>query len=213
MALSKIQTDALPTTYDAEVLLVAGGGSGGGAGSADSAGGGGAGGVVYTTVRIHAGESYTVTIGAGGALVGGTTHGNNGGNTTFGSHVTGYGGRAGYANNTGSMRNVQSSTPRGMGDYSSSTGETYESGSLMAGGFGGTSMLNNAQAGTRNGGNTLYGGGGGAGNSGSAGSSFFGGDGGSWNGGNGATPGGGGGGSGSNNSGSGGDGECWVIVL
>jgi len=59
--------------YDADMLLVGGGGGGGSGGGGYSGGGGGAGGMVYTTgnqFNVISGETYTVTIGAGGSSSG-----------------------------------------------------------------------------------------------------------------------------------------------
>jgi hypothetical protein len=59
-------------------------------------GGGGGGGFVEKWMRLSdLGSSETVTIGVGGAPQTGTGNGNNGGNSTFGAHVTAYGGRGG----------------------------------------------------------------------------------------------------------------------
>lgn len=76
-------------------LVVAGGGSGGGQGPS---GGGGAGGVVTGTLAVTPGNSYTVTVGAGGISTGGSVDGNGrpGNNSVF-STVTAIGGGGGIA--------------------------------------------------------------------------------------------------------------------
>lgn len=80
-----------------EVFLVGGGGGGGGVTSANDwvsgGGGGGGGGVVRRTIAVTPGTSYTITIGGGGAGgTNGATAGAVGGDTTFGSLVTAFGG-------------------------------------------------------------------------------------------------------------------------
>ncbi len=83
-----------PVSVPAQVLVVAGGGGGG------RGGGGGAGGLIYTTSIIYPGESYAVTVGAGGA--GSSTNiGSNGGNSVFnGLTAIGGGGGGGNGNTT-----------------------------------------------------------------------------------------------------------------
>lgn len=182
-------------------VYIVGGGGGGSNGVTTSYGGGGAGGegFVYTFLAADLGATETVTIGAGGS--GGASGGNNlggaGGDTTFGSHVTVFGGIGGATNN----RKI----PRVS---ASSDDATYS----PTAGYGGGSTLN--------GGNTIFGGagGGGANPNRPGGASEFGGDGGtgsnaaSTKAGNGSAKGGGGGGS--HNDGGGGDGGngyCRVI--
>lgn len=88
-----------------EVLVVAGGGSGGNCyqNSGTPGGGGGAGGLIYNAVYpVTPGNSYTVTVGAGGAAQ--TTAqlaGNNGSNSVFGI-LTAIGGGGGGADDVGS---------------------------------------------------------------------------------------------------------------
>ena len=208
--------------------------AGGGGGPPSFGGGGGAGGYrnsyasetsganssTETDLILSANTSYTVTIGAGGAAVSGggqaEVFGTNGTNTTFGSHVTGFGGRGGYADNN-SANFVDASTPLGIGSYG---GTGTFAGSFMAGGKGGSnSDSGQTTSGTKNGGDALFGGGGGGGTNssvnGTGGTSFFAGNGGSGvhgTGNAGSTPAGGGGG-GRSTSGKGGDGECWVMVF
>ena len=72
---------------------------GGGSGGRESQIGGGGGGGSYTDVWIPLsaiGATETVTIGAGGASISTNAPGVSGGNTTFGAHVTAYGGQGGY---------------------------------------------------------------------------------------------------------------------
>lgn len=87
------------------VTCVGGGGGGGGAestsGSEGSGGEGGSGGTLARSL-IPVGDlsaSETVSVGSGGAGVNGTT-GGNGGDTTFGAHVTGAGGIGGAVSTT-----------------------------------------------------------------------------------------------------------------
>ncbi|MBM3428130.1 MAG: LamG domain-containing protein, partial [Bacteroidetes bacterium] len=84
------------TGVNAEVLVVAGGGGGG----FRHAGGGGAGGLVYnSSFALTAGQSYTVTVGSGGAGApnSGTNQGSSGGNSVFGN-ITAIGGGGGGTN-------------------------------------------------------------------------------------------------------------------
>ena len=58
-----------PGTVQASILVVAGGGGGGVGGGDEGAGGGGAGGVVLVNnVTLDANQTYSITVGAGGAL-------------------------------------------------------------------------------------------------------------------------------------------------
>jgi hypothetical protein len=98
-----------------DYLVIAGGGSGsgglnalggaGGAGgyrnsySSETSGGGGA----SETALAVTSSSYTVTIGAGGAAVSGSTLGNQGSNSVFGSVTSVGGGRGGYNNTNGAV--------------------------------------------------------------------------------------------------------------
>jgi hypothetical protein len=95
-------------TQYVEVFLVGGGGGGGGAfGSSSQAagGGGGGGGVVnWRKLPVTGGTAYTVTIGAGGAGVASGATGV-GGDTSFGSLATAWGGGGGATNNTSAQAN------------------------------------------------------------------------------------------------------------
>jgi hypothetical protein len=79
-----------------EVFLVGGGGGGGAARSAGNirVGGGGGGGQVinYRKIPVTAGTAYTVTIGAGGAGASSDVAGADGGDSSFGSLLTAFGG-------------------------------------------------------------------------------------------------------------------------
>ncbi len=84
-------TWTIPAGVSEVEVLVVGGGGGGGATS--TSGGGGAGGVYYNPeVTVTPGGSYTIAVGAGGAI-GGT-----GANSAFNT-VTAFGGKPGQANN------------------------------------------------------------------------------------------------------------------
>jgi hypothetical protein len=139
-----------------EVLVVAGGGGSGGAGNTGYySGGGGGGGVIYNpSYAVTAGQSITVTVGAGGSAGfqsgDGGRRGGNGGNSVFGSLVAVGGGGGG--GNTLYGESVGASGGSGGG------GALYNS----AGGAG-TAGQGNA------GGKTNSTGGGGGGGAGSAG--------------------------------------------
>lgn len=205
-----------------KVQLWAGGGSGGSSTTTVNSNGGGGGACVEATfLEGVLGATETVTIGAGGAAVsGGAGTGNVGGNSTFGSLVTSYGGGGG----TGTTGDG----PGGGGIFSVGSGTTGGSplGGTVGlastfgggGGSGGASVYGGGGGGTGAGGGgaSVYGGaGGGGGNNGSGGSSISGGDGGA--GANtgtattGSVPSGGGGGArNSGTSGAGGAGRCIV---
>jgi hypothetical protein len=117
-----------------EVLVVAGGGAGG----AGSGGGGGAGGVLYygpetprvaTSFAVTPGQSYTVTVGAGGTSAGVNTSGTNGGNSVFAT-ITAIGGGGGGGD---SLNGVTGGS--GGGTYSATAG-SGTSGQGNAGGRG-----------------------------------------------------------------------------
>lgn len=98
---------SFPATSKVLIQLWGAGASGGKAHAVRSGGGGGGGGYHDRWVTLSdLGATETVTIGAGGAAVAtDDTDGNAGGNTTFGSHLTAYGGGfgdGGTAGGTGS---------------------------------------------------------------------------------------------------------------
>jgi hypothetical protein len=168
-----------------DVEVWGGGGGGGRTQSTFNSGGGGGGG--YNKLRIFAaslGSTETVTIGAGGAgATSDNTAGSVGGNTTFGSHITGYGGGGGNAGSGvaaggggGGVTSVGSVGGAGTGGAGGGlTGAAAAAASTFGGGGGGSNTATP-------GGASIYGGaGGGAGNdtNGSpGGSSYFGGAGG-----------------------------------
>jgi hypothetical protein len=193
-----------------DVELWGGGGSGASSVAVNgrAAGGGGGAYAKATLFASQLGTTETITIGAGGASVT-DNFGNSGGNTTFGSLLTAYGGaggsRAYNAGNTASAGGGGGMTSAGSVSsgggpaiatgtdpiFSGGNGGTTSGGSGVGsiyGGGGGASAGNQA---TGTGGNSTYGGGGGGGGgasvgeAGNGGSSVFGG-----NGGNGATQGG-----------------------
>lgn len=119
------------------ILSVAGGGSGGGYSGA----GGGAGGYVITTLSNPTG-TYTVTVGAGGALVGGFAVGNDGTSSSVTGTTTAVGGggggsyaTAGRAGGSGGGGGGQSSTAGGAG--TSGQGFAGGTGTSSTGGGGG----------------------------------------------------------------------------
>lgn len=210
-----------------------GGGGGGGSlgGGTHRAGGGGGGAYLSRTFKasdLTSTVSVTIGVGGTGGAAGGANNGIAGGNTTFGSYLTAYGGGGGgYANGAGNEGSG------GGGGGATGGGTTGNSGVAerigggpgaittgsqdgFAGGFG--SAYNGATVGDSGygggggghavaGGASVYGGGGGGGGNGnSGGTSVFGGNGGTGgnasNGSNGSVPGGGGGGEGNAGGGS-----------
>jgi len=188
-----------------DVQVWAGGGGGGRGSLSSGAGGAGGGGYAKKTILASAlGSTETVTIGAGGnGATSDNTAGSVGGNTTFGSHLTGYGGGAGNGSATSSNRSG------GGGGGLTSVGSVGGS----AGGNGGTPRETFAGSTFGLGGSTIAGspnfsGGAGGGDYGNTGGSAIDGGGGGAgcvggggvNGGNSVNGGGGGAGGGSNNS-------------
>ena len=178
--------------YSADTLILVelwGAGGGGSSGNIGNYGGGGAG---YATKLFKAGNlpaSLTITIPSGGALE------TDGGNATFGSLLTAYGGGRAEddtGSNTpsggcggGELGAGTLSTPGAIGGGG---GNGADASSIFGGGGGGSNSF-----GSGGGGDAVYGGGGGGGRSTSAGgTSVHGGDGGS-TGSAGQRPGGGGG--------------------
>lgn len=123
-------------------------GAGGGGGTATGRGGGGGGG--YALLRIRAGDlsaTESVTVAAATATQA------NGGNSTFGSHATAYGGAG--ADNPGN----------GGGGGGENAASTSRTGGLVGGGVGSTAMTSTTGGAAV----TIFGGGGGGDGDGSAG--------------------------------------------
>lgn len=206
-----------------DVELWGGGGSGGSSTSTFSASGGGGGAYIKGTfLADKLGAIETITIGAGGiAVSGGGTNGNDGGNSTFGSLLTIYGGENG-AGNTGAGGGGGGVLGRGSSETGGAplagTVSTFGGGNGATGSTGGTSIYGGAGGADdgNSGGSSVYGGGGGGGGQGgSGGTSTFGGNGGAGaNSGtatSGSVPGGGGGGvRNSGTSGAGAAGRCII---
>jgi hypothetical protein len=199
---------------DSRVLVEIWGGGGGG--NSNTSGGGGGGGA-YAAKWFLASDlasTVVVTIAAGGAISAA------GGSSTFGSHLTGYGGSQGQSANGGGgggpLGAVSGSATGGQPTAANTQGAAYG----VGGGEGGSTASGQEE----NGGNAFWGGGGGGAKAGVGGKSIFGGGGGagdngglggvSLNGGNGgaeavagSAPGGGGG-----RNAAGARGECRVTV-
>lgn len=190
--------------------------AGGGAGASLSSGGnsGGGGGCGYTEAWFEAsqlGATETVTIGSGGASVS-SGNGNNGGNTTFGTLLTAYGGKGGtnLVGGNGGEAQLGDTVLRGAGGVGLPGGP----GLIYGGGGGG-----DGGGGGSVGGSAFYGGAGGGGNDGASGYgggvSVFGGNGGAGNATGAATAGsvpGGGGGASDNGAASGAGAAGRVII-
>ncbi|BCD61756.1 hypothetical protein NrS5_52 [Nitratiruptor phage NrS-5] len=80
------------------IILQGAGGSGAGYNDGATCQGGGAGGTVIKSMKLIEGDSYNITIGAGGNRSKGV--GNSGGNSSFGDILIAYGGGGGGINNT-----------------------------------------------------------------------------------------------------------------
>ena len=193
------------------VIALCWGGGGSGGKHDDFGGGGGAGGscVIGILAAADLSSSETITVGAGGASTTSNGYGQSGANSSFGSHVTGYGGLRGFRNSSGDDDYAGGSRAWGIGGHFSNLFlNDLDAPDIFSGGTGGGSS-------TR-GGNAVFGGGGGGAIGQAGGTSVLGG-----NGGAGVTntavaglqPGGGGGGCAYGPSGSGGDGAVWVITL
>lgn len=199
------------------VRVQAWGGGGGGNNSPDINGsGGGGGGGAYNEAYIWASSlssSETITIGAGGNVA------QAGGNTTFGSHITAYGGGTGGSDvdsaqgGGGGGGGLWGAGANGAGNAANGAAGSGPTG-FSGGAGGGNSAYWGGGGGNLvdSGGRSEWGGGGGAGyNSGSGGASKYGGTGGAWRS-NGTAPGGGGGGS-DNSSFSAGQGAAGRIIV
>jgi len=202
------------------VFCWGGGGAGGADNSTGGSGGAGAACVITALAAADLGSSETVTVGAGGVGTSSDGNGQSGANSSFGSHVIGYGGRGGDDDDD----NVPlGSRAWGMGDrVTQSFGNAGKDAlDIFSGGTGGYSGYLGTNYPTGGpGGNATFGGGGGGGSVGdrAGGTSVFGGNGGQGRDGganavSGSQPGGGGGGAEDGVAGSGGDGAVWVITL
>ena len=202
---------------------------GGGAGAADNAEGGGGGAGSNCGFGLFPltdlGGTETITLGQGGQATATDQDAESGTNSTFGSHVTSYGGVGGNDDNS---KIAYGSTPFGQGTReqlgvldTAATADDFGY-TIFSGGNGG--VQKGSGGGARDGGNAFFGGAGGgscdaSGNKAAAGgTSIIGGNGGAANAGttdgeDGATPGGGGGAAEDATPGNGGNGECWVIIL
>jgi hypothetical protein len=110
-------TDVFVPSYNIDYLVVAGGG-------ASDQGGGGAGGYSTGTISVTGGTSYTITVGAGGTVSGGTSNGGNGNNSSIASvsTSTGGGGGAWSTNTPGSGGSGGGAGQTGSGTYAGGTG-------------------------------------------------------------------------------------------
>lgn len=137
-----------------------GGGSGGSTNSTSNAGGG-AGGGAYCALWMPLASltaSVTVTIGAGGIAVSGSTLGNAGGDSTFGAYLTAYGGGGGGSTAPGGNSGGGGGGSGSKGVSSGGTGTGVSGGrgattnSTLAGGVGGASGANGGAGGIDSGG-------------------------------------------------------------
>lgn len=214
------------------------GGSGGNSGFSGSIGGGGGGGGGYSEKWILLSaftSTVSVTIGAGGVGQASQGSGSAGGNSTFGSYLTAYGGGGGDGSNTGDAggggggTQQAGTTPTGPtggagGQVGGGTGGNAAAASISVttsfGGGGGGGGDNGGISGGFPGGFADFGGGGGGGGAngspGSGGISTYGGNGGAGGGTNGSTgtaPAGAGGGCHSGTSGAGAAGQIIITVF
>jgi hypothetical protein len=160
-------------TYTVGYLVVAGGGGGGNSGNS---GGGGAGGVLASNANLQVGTTYTITVGAGGAVNAA------GGSSSLGVIATanggGFGGAGNAAGGSGGSGGGGGITSALQSGGAGTSGQGFAGGASTApyggGGGGGAGAVGNN--GTSNGGNggagfassitgtsTYYGGGGGGG--------------------------------------------------
>ena len=126
------------TRVEVEVIGAAGGGSGGrGIGDGAHCGAsGGAGGYFKGVVTVTPGSAIAITVGRGGQGRGaGETHGGDGGQTAFGTHITVSGAEGGkFYNNdnviAGAGGVVATSLPQGSIQYSARNGSSGKNGGL-----------------------------------------------------------------------------------
>lgn len=156
---------------DTPITVQAWGGGGGGFASANTGGGGGGGFAQITFQASDVGATVSATVGAGGAA------GSNGGNTTFGTTLTAYGGAAGASTfGGGGAGSNQAATVKAGGYQGSGDGGEDSAGLDASGLWGGGGGGHGAG---RAGGRAVFGGGGGSSDSGGAGGvSNYGGNGG-----------------------------------
>ena len=115
-----------------EVLVVAGGGAGGGS----EGGGGGAGGLIYNNqYPVTPGQTYTVTVGSGGAAAT-TPIGASGSNSQFGNLIAIGGGGGGQVNSANSALSGGSGGGGGRTSSSVTVGGSGTAGQGFAGGSG-----------------------------------------------------------------------------
>ncbi len=159
-----VQSTLSGETYSADFLVIAGGASGG-ATSSDAGGGGGAGGYrtssgtsgggasAESSLALTTGETYTITVGAGGTAASTTNAGVDGSNSSISglgiTTITSIGGGGGGVNGQGEAR--VGGSGGGSGGYS---GTPYS---------GGAGTANQGYAGGNNVSSPAYGGGGGGG--------------------------------------------------
>jgi len=146
-----------PQTISADILIVAGGGGG----SSGSAGGGGAGGLVYaSSVSIPAGESKTVTVGAGGSGTTGESpvNGSNGNDSSFTGQTTAVGGGgggneddAGSNGGSGGGGGINGTGGSGTSGQGNDGGDGFYAGNYGAGGGGGAGAAGGNATGTTGG--------------------------------------------------------------
>ena len=131
-------TFKVPSNVTSLQIELAGGAGGGGAplfifSATIKAGNGGAGGLLKQHIPVTAGQTYNITVGAGGAGskiasgdVGNANPGGNGGNTTFGSYTAtgGAGGTSALSNSSGTIsgKDGANGTPTGNGGTAGAAG-------------------------------------------------------------------------------------------
>jgi len=125
------------TAVTANFLVVAGGGAGGNS----RGGGGGAGGYQSGTTSLVLTTSYTVTVGAGGAVSGtGGADGGNGSNSSFGTLTASVGGGGGEGATNGTANITAKSGGSGAGAATGSTNPSGGSGTSGQGYAGGAGL-------------------------------------------------------------------------
>ena len=225
---TRTHTWTKPSSGSTALVFIWGGGGAGAADNTEGAGGGAGSNCGFGIFPLtDLGGTETITLGQGGQATADDQDAEAGTNSTFGSHLTSYGGIGGD-DDDGKI--AFGSTPFGQGVRGTRTsgvghisygGDNFQS-SIFSGGQSG--QQKGPGGGGRDGGNAFFGGAGGGscdanGNkTGAGGTSIMGGNGGAGNAGtvngeDGAIPGGGGGAAEDATPGNGGNGECWVIIL